>query len=156
LVALGTFVLTAALYVLIPKGLFPTQDTGQLQARVQAAETVSYVRMAGLQRQDVQALLADPAVDHIASIVGVDGADNTMLNTGSLIIDLKPGRAGTQEEIMQRLRRRAQAVAGATLYLQPTQDLTIDAETGPTQYRVSLEGADEATVDQWAHTLAAR
>jgi multidrug efflux pump len=153
LVALATLALTVLLYVVIPKGLFPTQDTGQLKARVGAADTVSYARMAALQARAAEAILDDPAVANLASFVGVDGANNTMLNTGSMLIDLKPGRSGTQEEIMARLRERAQRVAGVTLYLQPTQDLTIDAETGPTEFRVSLEGADEAKVDDWAHRL---
>ncbi len=156
LVALGTFALTVLLYVLIPKGLFPTQDTGQLQVRVQSAETVSFARMSDLQRQAARAMLADPAVDNIASIVGVDGANNTMLSAGTMLVDLKSGASGTQEEIMNRLRDRAQQVAGVTIYLQPTQDLTIDSDTGPTQYRVSLEGADDTTVALWANKLVER
>ena len=156
LVAVATFALTVLLYVLIPKGLFPTQDTGQLQVRVQSAETVSFSRMSDLQRQAARAMLADPAVANIASIVGVDGANNTMLNAGSMLVDLKSGASGTQEEIMNRLRDRAQKVAGITLYLQPTQDLTIDSDTGPTQYRVSIEGADDASVALWANKLVDR
>jgi multidrug efflux pump len=156
LIALATLALTVLLYVLIPKGLFPTQDTGQLQVRVQASQSVSFVRMASLQRQVAQALLADPAVDNIASIVGVDGANNTMLDAGTMLVNLKDGRSGTQEAIMNRLRDAGQRVAGVALYLQPTQDLTIDSDTGPTQFRVSLEGADQATVDQWAAKLVER
>jgi multidrug efflux pump len=156
LVALATFGLTVLLYVVIPKGLFPTQDTGQLQVRVQSAETVSFARMSDLQRQAARAMLADPAVDNIASIVGVDGANNTMLNAGSMLVNLKQGAQGTQEDIMSRLRERAQQVAGISVYLQPTQDLTIDSDTGPTQYRVSLEGADDATVALWAGKLVQR
>jgi len=156
LVALATFALTVLLYIGIPKGLFPTQDTGQLQVRVQSAETVSFARMSELQRAAARAMLQDPAVDNIASIVGVDGANNTMLNAGTMLVDIKPGASGTQEEIMNRLRQRAQAVAGITLYVQPTQDLTIDSDTGPTQYRVSLEGADDATVALWANKLVER
>jgi multidrug efflux pump len=76
-----------------------------------------------------------------------------MLHTGSMLIELKPGRSGSQEQLMERLRSRVATIAGVTLYLQPTQDLTIDAETGPTQYRVSIEGADEATVERWATAL---
>ncbi|HEX4511763.1 MAG TPA: efflux RND transporter permease subunit [Burkholderiaceae bacterium] len=156
LVALATLGFTVLLYAIIPKGLFPTQDTGQLQVRIEAAETVSYDRMAALQQQAAEAMLKDPAVDNIASIVGVDGANNTMLDAGSMIVDLKDDRAGTQQAIMNRLRDRAQSVAGVTAYLQPTQDLTIDAETGPTQYRMSIEGADDATVAQWANKLVQR
>ncbi|RYY67341.1 MAG: multidrug transporter subunit MdtC, partial [Comamonadaceae bacterium] len=153
LVALGTLVLTVLLYIWIPKGLFPTQDTGQLQARVEAAQSVSFTRMAQLQQEVARQLMADPDVETLSSFVGVDAANNTMLHTGRMLINLKR-RHGDQQKVMDRLRERAQRVAGITLYLQPTQDLTIDAESGPTQYRVSLEGADNATVTQWATTLA--
>ncbi len=155
LVALGTLALTVLLYVLIPKGLFPTQNTGQLQARVQAAESVSYPRMAQLQQEVARRLMEDPEVASLASFVGVDAANNTMLHTGRLLINLK-GSRGSQDELMERLRARAQQVAGVTLYLQPVQDLTIDAESGPTQFRLSLEGADTALVNQWAGRLVDR
>jgi len=156
LVALATLLLTVVLYITIPKGLFPTQDTGQLQARIETSQAVSYERMATLQQAAASALLEDPAVDTLSSLVGVDAANNTMLHTGSMLINLKRPRSGSQDEIMERLRNRVAQVAGVTLYLQPTQDLTIDAESGPTQYRVSLEGADTATVTEWAGKLAAR
>ncbi|MGK5056437.1 efflux RND transporter permease subunit [Janthinobacterium sp. LB2P49] len=156
LVALATLLLTVILYITIPKGLFPTQDTGQLQARIETSQAVSYERMAALQQAAASALLEDPAVDTLSSLVGVDAANNTMLHTGSMLINLKRPRSGKQDDIMERLRNRVAKVAGVTLYLQPTQDLTIDAESGPTQYRVSLEGADTATVTEWAGKLAAR
>ena len=152
-VALATLALTVLLYVVIPKGLFPTQDTGQLQGRLQASQTVSYARMAQLQQQAAAAILEDPGVEHVASLVGVDAANNTMLHTGSMLIELKKGRSGSQEALMERLRSRVAKIPGVTLYLQPTQDLTIDAETGPTQYRVSIEGADEASVAHWTTAL---
>ncbi|MGK5029895.1 efflux RND transporter permease subunit [Janthinobacterium sp. MDT1-19] len=156
LVALATLLLTVILYITIPKGLFPTQDTGQLKARIETSQAVSYERMATLQQAAASALLEDPAVDTLSSLVGVDAANNTMLHTGSMLINLKRSRSGSQDDIMERLRNRVAKVAGVTLYLQPTQDLTIDAESGPTQYRVSLEGADTATVTEWAGKLAAR
>jgi len=155
LVALGTLLLTVLLYLWIPKGLFPTQDTGQLQARLEAAQTVSYERMAQLQQQAARVLLDDPAVASLSSVVGVDAGNNTMLHTGSMLVNLKPDRDKLQV-VMERLRNRVAQVAGVKLYLQPTQDLTIDAESGPTQYRVSLEGADNATVSEWASKLAER
>ncbi len=155
-VALATFVLTVLLYVMIPKGLFPTQDTGQLQGRIQAAQDVSYERMAQLQQQAASAILADPDVENLSSFVGVDAANNTMLHAGSMLINLRKSR-GNQQATMDRLRERVAAqVAGVTLYLQPTQDLTIDAETGPTQYRVSLEGVDSATITLWMARLIER
>ena len=154
-VALLTMALTIVLYLTIPKGLFPTQDTGQLQARLQAAQDVSYDRMAQLQQEAARAILQDPAVESLSSFVGVDAANNTMLHTGSMLINLKPGH-GNQQDVMTRLRERAHQVAGVTLYLQPTQDLTIDAATGPTEFRVSLEGVDSVTVTQWMNKLLAR
>ncbi len=131
-VALLTLALTVALYLLIPKGLFPQQDTGQLQARVEASPSVSFARMAGLQQAVVRELLQDPDVASISSQVGVGGS-NAMPHTGSLLINLKDRRSGSQQHTMERLRELAARVPGATLYLQPVQDVTIDAETGPTQ-----------------------
>ena len=154
-VAVLTLVLTGLLYVVIPKGLFPTQDTGQLQARIQASQDVSYARMSELQQAAARAILQDPDVLSLSSFVGVDAANNTMLNAGRMLINLKPER-DAQEEITQRLRERVASVAGVTLYLQPTQDLTIDAETGPTEYRVSIGGVDSAQVNAWTHKLVER
>ena len=156
LVALGTLLLTVLLYVVIPKGLFPTQDTGQLQARLETGKAVSYQRMAQLQQQAARAIQSDPDVETLSSVVGVDAANNTMLHTGSMLINLKHKRTGSQQETMDRLRQRVAEIPGLTLYLQPTQDLTIDAESGPTQFRVSIEGADNASVNEWATKLAAQ
>ncbi|MYM36323.1 multidrug transporter subunit MdtC [Duganella sp. FT50W] len=154
LVALGTLLLTVLLYIVIPKGLFPTQDTGQLQARLETSKAVSYEKMATLQQQAAKAILEDAAVENLSSVVGVDAANNTMLHTGSMLINLKREGRGNQQETMDRLRNRVSHIPGLTLYLQPTQDLTIDAETGPTQFRVSIESADNATVNEWATKLA--
>ncbi|MGI4844469.1 MAG: efflux RND transporter permease subunit [Janthinobacterium lividum] len=156
LVALATLVLTALLWVVIPKGLFPTQDTGQLQARLQMRQSISYAEMARLQQLAAAEVLKDPAVASLSSYVGVDAANNTMLNTGTMLINIKPEERGDQEAIMNRLRSRVANVPGVTLYLQPTQDLTIDAESGPTQYRLSIEGADSATVNEWARKMVAQ
>ena len=154
LVALATLVLTALLWVFIPKSLFPTQNTGQLQARVEARQAISYQAMTELQQAAAREILADPEVASLSSTVGVDAANNTMLHTGTMLINLKEGR-GDQEELMNRLRERVtRNVAGVNLYLQPTQDLTIDAESGPTQYRLSIEGADTRTVTEWANKLS--
>ncbi|HSV59875.1 MAG TPA: efflux RND transporter permease subunit [Variovorax sp.] len=156
IVALLTLVLTVLLYVVIPKGLFPTQDTGQLQVRIEAAQEVSYERMAQLQLAAARTILADPAVQSLSSITGVDAANNTMLNTGSLLVNLKRSRFSSQEATMARLRESVlRDVAGVRIYLQPTQDLTIDAETGPTEYRFSIEAVDSATVTEWVKKLSA-
>lgn len=152
LVAVLTLVLTAVLYGVIPKGLFPVQDTGQLLGRIDAATSVSYSRMSELQQAAAKALLEDPAVASLSSFVGVDGANNTQLNTGRVLINLAKDR-GDLAEVMDRLRERVRGVAGVSLNLQPAQDLTIDAESGPTPYRVSLEGASSAVVTQWASRL---
>jgi multidrug efflux pump len=155
-VALATMVLTVLLYIAIPKGLFPTQDTGQLKGRVEAAQDVSYLRMAEIQQAAANAILRDPDVRSVSSVVGVDAANNTTLNTGSVLVNLREDR-GDQQAIMTRLSERvSRDVAGAKLYLQPTQDLTIDAETGPTEFRVSLEGVDTAAVNGWAKKLVDR
>ncbi|MES2899953.1 MAG: efflux RND transporter permease subunit [Pseudomonadota bacterium] len=156
IVALLTLLLTVVLYIMIPKGLFPTQDTGQLQARVEMGQTISYERMAQLQQAAAKVILQDPDVASLSSNVGVDGANNSMLHTGRMLINLKDDRSGDQQETMDRLRRSVGQIAGVTLYLQPTQDLTIDAETGPTQYRLSLEGAEGEVVDEWAAKLTER
>ena len=156
LVAFFTLALSVLLYVVIPKGLFPTQDTGQLQARVLATQSISFAGMAALQQAVSKVILEDPDVENLSSFVGVDGANNTMLHTGRMLINLKKARTTSQLETMDRLKRRASEVAGVTLYLQPTQDLTIDAETGPTQYRASLEGSDNKVVVLWAKKLAER
>jgi len=153
-VAVATFVLTVVLYIVIPKGLFPVQDTGQLQARLHASQTVSYPRMVELQREVADRILQDPAVANLSSFVGVDGANNSTINDGQLLINLKPNH-GSQPKLMRRLRERAAQVPGVELFLQPTQDLTVDAESGPTQYRVSVEGANTQEVKDWAVTLAA-
>jgi multidrug efflux pump len=154
LVALATLLLTALLWTFIPKSLFPTQNTGQLQARVEARQAISYQAMTEMQQLAAREILADPDVASLSSTVGVDAANNTMLHTGTMLINLKEGR-GDQEELMNRLRERvARNVAGVNLYLQPVQDLTIDAESGPTQYRLSIEGADTRTVTEWANKLS--
>ncbi len=153
-IAVATLVLTIVLYLVIPKGLFPTQDTGQLQARIEAATDVSYARMADLQRSAAGAILADPAVESVASFTGVDAANNTMLHTGSMLVNLKRDR-DAQGVVMARLQERIKRVAGVTLYLQPTQDLTIDAEGGPTEFRVSVEAVTSAAVTSWVDRLVA-
>ena len=155
LVALATLMLTVLLYIWIPKGLFPTQDTGQLQARIEASQSVSYTRMAQLQQEVARLLMRDPDVETLSSFVGVDAANNTMLHTGRMLINLKSGH-DDQQRVIDRLRSLAQRVPGIVLYLQPTQDLTIDAESGPTQYRLSLESADNAVVVQWATQLVGK
>ena len=158
-VAVATLAVTALLYWGMPKSLFPTQSTGQLQGRVQADSGVSFDRMAALQDAVARLVAQDPAVQSLSSVVGVDAANNTMLNTGRLSINLAPrGLFGPSEAaIMQRLASEvARDVPGATLYLQPTQDLTVDSASGPTEFRFDLEGVNTAQVNEWAQRLVQR
>ncbi|MGP1516740.1 MAG: efflux RND transporter permease subunit [Ottowia sp.] len=156
LIALGTVALTAALYLAIPKGLFPTQSSGQLQGRVLAASDVSFARMAALQQAAAQVALQDEAVQSVSAIVGVDGASNTAMSEGSIRINLRPRGAfdASEAAVMQRLREQVAArVPGVTLYLQPVQDLTVDSATGPTEFRFDIEGASTALVNEWAQNM---
>ena len=155
-IAVATLALTGLLYVVIPKGLFPTQDTGQIQADVRARESVSFAKMGEIQQSIAQTILADPDVESLSSYIGVDGASSTALSSGRMLINLKPhGERGALQDIMDRLRAEASAVPGTRLYLQPVQDLTIDAETGPTEYRLALQGADPEQIATWSDRLTA-
>jgi len=154
LVFAGSLLLTALLFVLIPKGLFPEQDTGQLQAVVVTGQGVSFQRMSALQGKLADAILDDPDVASLSSNVGVDG-QNPAMNQGRMLINLKNkgARIGNQPALIRRLQQRAQDIAGVTLYVRPVQDLTIDAEGGPTAYRFALQGADQAEINQWTQKL---
>jgi multidrug efflux pump len=131
LVAVATLVFTCLLYMLIPKGLFPTQDTGLVQGYTEAGQSVSYAQMASLQQKVATSLLKDPDVVSLTSFIGVDGT-NTTLNAGRVLINLKPRghRTGSLSAVMDHLRQRASSVAGMTLYLQPVQDLTVSVRLG--------------------------
>ena len=157
IIAVATLVLTVILYVAIPKGLFPTQDTGVIQGVTQASQTISYARMAALQAELAGALLKDQDIESLTSYVGVDGTNST-LNAGRMLINIKPRghRTDSQDQILERLRERAHDVAGITLYLQPVQDLTIDSNVGPTQYEFALQGSNQDAINLWAGRLVAR
>jgi multidrug efflux pump len=157
IVAAVTLAITVLLYIVIPKGLFPTQDTGLIQGVSEAGQSVSYAGMASIQQRLAAALLADPDVESLTSFIGVDGT-NTTLNSGRLLINLKPlgQRTGAQAATLDHLRARSDKVAGVTLYLQPVQDLTIDASSGRTQYQFALQGATTAAISEWAAKLVAQ
>ena len=157
IVAFATLALTCVLYVVIPKGLFPTQDTGIVQGYTEAGQSVSYTRMAGLQQNLAKELLKDPDVVSLTSYIGVDGS-NTTMNVGRVLINLKPQghRTGSQEKVLENLRQRARNVAGINLYVQPVQDLSIDSSVSRTQYQFALEGSDQAQVNQWAAKIVDR
>ncbi|HEY1447503.1 MAG TPA: efflux RND transporter permease subunit, partial [Caulobacteraceae bacterium] len=157
IVAIATLVLTVFLFLIIPKGLFPTQDTGVVQGVTVANQSISYPGMAELQRNVAAKLLADPDVASLTSFIGVDGT-NTTLNNGRMLINLAPfgHRTSPQATILERLRREAAEVPGAALYVQPVQDLTIDSSSGRTQYQFALQGADTASVTDWSNRLVQR
>ncbi len=155
-VALGTLVVTVWLYVLIPKGFFPDQDTGLIQGVSEASESISYTDMANRQQALAAAVLQDPAVASLSSFIGVDG-DNVTLNSGRFLINLKPRseRAATAEEIIRRLRAETAGVPGITLYMQPAQDLTLDNTVSRAQYQFILESADSTALTTWTPRLLA-
>jgi multidrug efflux pump len=156
-VATGTVVLTVALYVVIPKGFFPLQDTGILQGTTEAAPTISFAAMIERQQQLAQVILRDPDVDSLSSFVGIDGA-NTTLNNGRYLINLKPKgeRSGSLVQTMARLADAARGISGIQLYLQPVQDLTIDSTVGRAQYQFILEAASSSTLRPWVPKLLDR
>ncbi len=157
LVALGTFALTGALYILIPKGFFPLQDTGVIQAISEAPQSVSFAAMAERQQQLASTILEDPDVASLSSFIGVDGT-NTTLNSGRILINLKPHdqRRSGIVAVMRRIKTRADALPGITLYMQPVQDLTIEGTVSRTQYQFVLEDADAAQLTEWTPKLIDR
>ena len=154
LVALGTLVLTGILYVLVPKGFFPVQDTGLIQVITEAPQSVSYVAMTRLQTSMAEAILKDPDVATLSSIVGVDGS-NSSLNAGRMLVMLKPhsDRNLTATQIIRRLLDETSRVRGITAYMQPVQDLTIDDHVSRTQYQFVLESADPNALTTWIPKL---
>ncbi len=157
LIASLTVALTIVLYVLIPKGFFPLQDTGAIQGISEAPQTVSFASMARRQQSLVDAVLQDPAVASVSSFIGVDGT-NLTLNTGRLMINLKPEslRKLTAAAVIRRLEPRVAQVAGIKLYMQPVQDLTIDDRVSRTQYQFSLVDANARELNVWSEKLLQR
>ena len=153
LVAVGTLVLTVLMYVAIPKGFFPLQDTGFIQAITEAGPTVSFDAMASRQRALADKILADPAVASVSSFIGVDGTNNT-LNSGRFLINLKPkNKRDGVSAVMDRLEEDAHSVPGITFYLQPVQDLTIDSVVSRAQYQFVLQAATSASLNQFVPKL---
>ncbi len=155
-VALATLVLTALLYILIPKGFFPDQDTGLIQGVSEATESVSYAAMADRQQALAVAILTDPDVLSLSSFIGVDG-NNVTLNSGRFLINLKPrgSRSGHVADTIRRLRDETAGVSGITLYMQPVQDLTLDNTISRTQYQFTLESADSVALSSFTPKLVA-
>jgi multidrug efflux pump len=157
LVAVATLVLTVILYVVIPKGFFPLQDTGLVQGITQAGPTISFASMAAHQRDLAGAILKDPNVQSVSSFIGVDGTNNT-LNSGRLLINLVPKdqRAENITDVISDLQREANGVTGISLYLQPVQDLTIDSTVSRAQYQFVIQAASGPLLDQWVPKLIAQ
>ena len=155
-VAMGTLVLTALLYWLIPKGFFPDQDTGLIQGVSEAAESVSYAAMSERQQQLAARILTDPDVQSLSSFIGVDG-NNVTLNSGRFLINLKPRdqRSDTATDIIRRLQTETTGIPGITLYMQPVQDLTLDNTISRTQYQFTMESADATALATWTPKLVA-
>ncbi|ELY2785243.1 MdtB/MuxB family multidrug efflux RND transporter permease subunit [Cronobacter turicensis] len=156
-VAFGTLALTVLLWVVIPKGFFPVQDNGIIQGTLQAPQSVSFASMAERQRAVADIILKDPAVESLTSFVGVDGT-NPSLNSARLQINLKSldDRDDRVQTVITRLQEAASRVPGATLYLQPIQDLTIDTQVSRTQYQFTLQANSLEALSTWVPKLVAR
>ncbi|WP_020160963.1 MdtB/MuxB family multidrug efflux RND transporter permease subunit [Methylobacter marinus] len=154
LVVLATLALTVFLYVIVPKGFFPVQDTGMIQGISEAPQTVSFEAMARRQQALAKVVLADPAVDNLSSFIGVDGANPT-LNSGRFLITLKPlaERGVNASEVIRRLQAKLNEVPGITLYLQPVQDMTIENRVSRMQYQFTLEAVDPGELNRWTRRL---
>ena len=157
LVTVATLVLTLVMYVAIPKGFFPVQDTGVLLGISEASQTISFAAMAQQQRQLARVVLQDPDVASLSSFIGVDGT-NTALNSGRLQINLKPRdqRSSTALEVIRRLQPKLDQVQGIQLFLQPLQDLTVEDRVSRTQYQYTLEDASAKELNDWAPRLVAK
>jgi multidrug efflux pump len=156
-VAAATLALTAILYMIVPKGFFPIQDTGVVMGISQAAQTVSFSAMAERQQALARVILEDPAVESLSSFIGVD-ATNTTMNSGRIQINLKPidRRDVRASEFIRRLQPELAKVEGISLYMQPVQDLTVENRVSRTQYQYSLEDADAQELDEWVGKFVAR
>ncbi|HET9100033.1 MAG TPA: efflux RND transporter permease subunit, partial [Acidobacteriaceae bacterium] len=150
LVAVGTLVLTILLYIVIPKGFFPVQDTGVIQAISQAPQSISFSAMAKKQQEVAKIVLQDPAVQSLSSFIGADGT-NTTLNSGRMSINLKPlsDRSLNASDVIRRLNRKLQNVEGIRLYMQPVQDITVDDRVSRTQYQYTLEDPNVDELNLW-------
>ncbi|TMG99152.1 MAG: MdtB/MuxB family multidrug efflux RND transporter permease subunit [Betaproteobacteria bacterium] len=157
IVFLATLALTVILYVVVPKGFFPVQDTGVIQAISDASQSVSFNAMAERQQTLARAILEDPAVESLSSFIGVDGA-NATLNSGRMLVNLKPksDRDLDAAGVIRRLQRRLVDVEGIQLYMQPVQDLTIEDRVSRTQYQFTLESARPEDLTEWTPRLVDR
>jgi multidrug efflux pump len=153
-VALGTLVLTVVLYILIPKGFFPVQDTGVIQGISQAPQSISFDAMTQKQQQLVDVILQDPSVESLSSFIGADGT-NTTLNSGRISINLKDidDRSASAADVIRRLQSKLVNVQGIQMYMQPVQDISVDDRVSRTQYQYTLEDPDANELNEWANKL---
>jgi multidrug efflux pump len=154
LVAMGTFVLTALLYLAVPKGFFPAQDTGLIQVVTQAPQNLSFDAMSRRQQEAVGLILKDPTVASVASFIGIDGINETV-NTGRIQIALRPHneRHENVTQVIRRLENELSLMTGLRFYFQPVQDLTVEDRVSRTQYQMTLEAADASLLVQWVPKL---
>jgi multidrug efflux pump len=152
LVALGTLVLTIFLYIIVPKGFFPVQDTGVIQGISQAPQTISFAAMAQEHEELTKVILDDPAVQSLTSFIGADGT-NTTLNSGRFSINLKPlsDRDLSASDVIRRLQGKLQSVKGIQLFMQPVQNITVDDRASRTQYQYTLEDPSSDELQLWTN-----
>jgi multidrug efflux pump len=156
LVALATLVLTVVLYIYVPKGFFPVQDTGVIQGISQASQSISFTAMAEKQQELAKIILQDPAVESISSFIGADGI-NTTLNSGRISINLKPvdERKISAADLIRRLQTNLANVQGIHLYMQPVQDITVDDRVSRTQYQYTLVDPNTDELNEWTNKFVA-
>jgi multidrug efflux pump len=155
-VAVGTLVLTGLLYLVVPKGFFPVQDTGVIQAITEAAQTSSFQSMGRKQEAVQKVILEDPAVASVSSFIGVDGTNQT-INAGRMLINLKPkGERDAMTVVTDRLQDAVHKLGGVSLYMQPVQDLTIEDRVARTQYQFTVEDPDPTVLAEWVPKLVER
>jgi multidrug efflux pump len=156
LVAVATMVITVFLYIIVPKGFFPVQDTGAIQGISEAAQSISFPTIAARQQELARVVLKDPAVASLSSFIGVDGTNST-LNSGRILINLKPleERGLNASEVIRRLQPELAKVAGIQLFMQPVQDLTVDAMVSRTQFQYTLEDPNTEELKLWAPRVIA-
>jgi multidrug efflux pump len=154
LVATASLVFTVILYIIVPKGFFPTQDTGVIQGISEASQTISFAAMSERQQALSKVILEDPAIESVSSFIGVDGANST-LNTGRVTLTLKPlaERGIKVMDIIRRLQPKLNQVEGISLYLQPIQDLTIENRVSRNQYQFTLQSTDRESLNRWTKLL---
>ncbi|MBU2323535.1 MAG: efflux RND transporter permease subunit, partial [Gammaproteobacteria bacterium] len=154
LVAIGTMGLTVLLYLAVPKGFFPAQDTGVIQGISEAPQAISFRAMSERQQRLAEVILKDPAVVSLSSYIGVDG-DNPTLNSGRMLINLLPHaeRDLTASQVIERLRPELAKLSGIELFMQPVQDLSIEDRVSRTQFQFSMETPDQALLEEWVPKL---